>query len=135
MKIFGHPWLKSERFVPVDTIEEIGRTPPSSVLLFGEGENTPALIRYCQEQALPFALETTDTRMVLIAHQAGARYILTQDAFAEEFQKLAQHYLFDTEILVVIEKEEEIVKYAHRGIDGVLFASSILTKPKSANAK
>jgi hypothetical protein len=135
MKIIGHPWLESERFVPIDTIEAIKDTAPASILLLGEGEETRSLIRYCRKQALPFALKTEDTKMMLIAHQSGARYILTQGEYADTFQKLAQHYLFDTEILVVIEKEEEIVEYAHRGIDGVIFASAISNSTRSADAQ
>ena len=92
MKIIGHPWIESERFVVVRTIEAIKKSLPASILF---------------------------------AHALGARYILSGEKNAEAFQAVAQHYLFDMEILVLIHHEEEIEKYALMGIDGVIFASSI----------
>jgi hypothetical protein len=40
-------------------------------------------------------------------------------------QPIAQEYLFDSKVLVLIHDEKEIVKIARSGIDGVLFAEAI----------
>ena len=134
MKIIGHPWIESERFVVVESEEEIKKTPAGSVLLFSDMENSIGLLHYCRKQGLPFAVETTELKTMLFAHMLGARYILTVDKEAEAFQAVAQHYLFDTEILVSIRDENEIESYAIMGIDGVILASSIERRGEAADA-
>ncbi|MEA3418702.1 MAG: hypothetical protein U9Q90_04810 [Campylobacterota bacterium] len=125
MKIIGHPWIECERFVVVNSLEEIKKSPAGSVLLFGDLANSIVLLRYCRNEDLPFAVETGDVKSALFAHALGARYILLENRLAKEIQALAQHYLFDTEILVMIRDDHEIERYAKMGIDGVIFASSI----------
>jgi len=135
MKIIGHPWIESERFIAVESKDEIKRTPAGSVLLFAELESSIDLLHYCREQGLPFAVETETLKTMLFAQALGARYILTANKEAEVFQAVAQHYLFDMEILVSIGDESEIESYANMGIDGVIFASSIERKGKAADAE
>lgn len=125
MKIIGHPWIESEHFVAACSIDEIKKSQAASVLLFPDIEKSIDLLHYCRREGLPFAVETGDLRNALFAHALGARYILTEVKAAKEFQAVAQHYLFDTEILVLIRDDSEIEYYAKLGIDGVIFASSI----------
>ena len=125
MKIIGHPWIESERFVSVDSIDEIKRSPAASILLFGEIEDSIDMLRYCRDQGLPFAVESDRLNSLLFAHLFGARYIISSGNDVEEFQAVAQHYLFDMEILAAIDDENEIEKYARLGIDGVIFKSYI----------
>ena len=135
MKIIGHPWIESERFIAVKRREEIGSTPAGSVLLFDDIENSIDLLHYCREQGLPFAVETGELRLMLLARALGACYVLAADESAEEFQAVAQHYLFDMEIIVRIDDESGIESCARRGIDGVVFASSIRSAAKEADAR
>jgi hypothetical protein len=125
MKIIGHPWIESERFIVVSSVNEIKKSPAASILLFRGIEHSIELLYYCRDEGLPFAVETEELKSMLFAHALGARYILTRDKEAEAFQAVAQHYLFDTEILVSIDEESEIEPYAKMGIDGVIFASFI----------
>ena len=125
MKIIGHPWIESDKFVAVQSVDEIKKSPSSSILLFGDLEDSIDLLHYSRDQGLPFAVEAKDLKSLLFAHALGARYILAGNKEAEEFQAVAQHYLFDTEILAVIQDEDGIESYAKMGIDGVIFASSI----------
>ena len=125
MKIIGHPWIKSEEFVAVKSLEDIKRSKASSVLVFYSLDDNTELIRYCSEQDLPFALKTSDLKYVLIAQEFGCKYILADKSEAEEFQAVAQHYLFDMQILAVINDEDEIAEYARMGVDGVIFSSHI----------
>lgn len=126
MKIIGHPWIVSERFAEVDSIEKIAATPAGTVLLIDDLATSVDLLHYCQREGLPFALRSGDIKTALFAHALNARYILATKEQAPEIQKLAQHYLFDTQILVEITDEEEIELFARMGIDGVLFASAII---------
>lgn len=115
-------------------MEEIERSPAASVLLFSDIETSIDLIHYCREQRLPFALETEELKSMLFAQALGAGYILTGGDSADSFQSVAQHYLFDMQIAVVIQGEEEIEHYAALGIDAVVFASSIQRRGGLKNA-
>ena len=125
MKIIGHPWIESDRFIVVSSVDEIKKSPAASILLFKDIGHSIKLLHYCRDEGLPFAVETKELKSMLFAHALGARYILVGAKEAEAFQALAQHYLFDTEILVSIDEESEIESYAKMGIDGVIFASFI----------
>ena len=134
MKIIGHPWIESECFVRVNSADEIKKSPAASVLLFDGIESSIDLLRYCHTQGLPFAVETDELKSMLFAQALGAGYILAGSESVEEFQAVAQHYLFDMQIAAVIRDESEIEHYARVGIDAVIFASSIQRSGEVADA-
>lgn len=125
MKIIGHPWIESERFVQVDAIEKITSTPAGSVLLISDLDTSIDLLHYCEREGLPFALRARDIKTALFAHALHARYVIVEKEIAEVIQGLAQNYLFDTQIIVEIQNESEIEDYARMGIDGVTFPAAI----------
>ena len=125
MKIIGHPWIESERFVMVDSIEKIAGSPAGTVLLFDDLATSIELLHYCKREGLPFALRAGEVKTALFAHALNARYIIAEREMAQAIQKLAQHYLFDTQILVEISDESEIETYAKMGLDGVIFPAAI----------
>ncbi len=125
MKIIGHPWIESECFVTVDSMEKIVGSPAGSILLFNNLGASIELLHYCQREGLPFALRAGEVKTALFAHALNARYIIAERETAEAIQKLAQHYLFDTQILVEISDESEIETYAEMDLDGVIFPAAI----------
>ena len=125
MKIIGHPWIESERFVTVDSMEKIMGSPAGSVLLFDDLSVSIELLHYCQREGLPFALRAGESKTALFAHALNARYVIAEKVIAQAIQELAQNYLFDTQILVEIQNENEIEKYARMGIDGVIFSAAV----------
>ena len=125
MKIVGHPWIESEHFVTVDSTEKIIKSPAGSILLVDDLGVSMELLHYCQKQGLPFAIRAGDIKTALFAHALNARYIITEPESAQAIQKLAQHYLFDTQILVEISDENEIETYAKMSLDGVIFPAAI----------
>ncbi|MEA3491548.1 MAG: hypothetical protein U9R27_06575 [Campylobacterota bacterium] len=126
MKIIGHPWVESELFVVVDSVEKIRESPAGSILLFDDMRESIELLHYCRREGLPFAVRVIDLKMALFAHALNARYIIAMSSIAVEVQALAQNYLFDTQIVVEIADESQIEIYAKQGIDGVIFSSAIL---------
>jgi len=125
MKIVGHPWIESERFMAVDSMEKITGSPAASILLFDDLPGSIELLHYCQKEGLPFALRAGEAKTALFAHALNARYVIAEQAIVQSVQELAQNYLFDTQILVEIQNENEIDKYARMGIDGVIFSAAI----------
>ncbi len=127
MKIFGHPWIESEDFVEIDSLLAIKQTKPASILLFDDMKHSIELLHYCQREALPTALRVDEIKHAIFANLLNVGYIITPPKKASEIQALAQHYLFDTQVVVEIESEDEIERYAKMGIDGVIFATAIIS--------
>jgi hypothetical protein len=122
MKIFGHPWFHSEEFYPVSSILDIKKTPPNSTVLLSPLSFSLELAHYCNQNSIAYVLEVRSIKEALFANQMGCRYIVTEKPLAKEIMPIAQHYLFDTQILAKIKDESEIEEIAKEGIDGVIFA-------------
>jgi len=125
MLIFGHPWVESSRFVKAFSTEEIGKSSPKDVLLLEPLNVSIDLVRHCQANGLAFAVTIGTLKEAILANALGAAYIVCQHEQAIEVQKVAEEYLFDTRILVLVESDREIETMARFGIDGVIFPAAI----------
>lgn len=119
MQIFGHPWIESKTFYPVNSEEEIKATPPNSLLQLQPLEKSLALAKHCQKNALAYVLEISSIEEAIFANLLNASYVLCEKELAKELMPMAQNYLFDTRVLATI-KENEIEEMAKRGVDGVV---------------
>ena len=124
MKIFGHPWLPTEKFYPVASIDDIAKTPANSTVLLSPLSFSLELAHYCNKNSISYLLEVRNIKDALFANQMGCTYILTEKSLAKELMPIAQNYLFDTQILAKIKDESEIEELAKDGIDGVIFAKT-----------
>ena len=119
MKIFGHEWIESEKFYEVSSLEEIAKTPANSLLLLKSLPTSLELAKHCQTNALPYALEISSIEEAVFANLLNARYVVCKKALAKELMPIAQNYLFDTQVLAIINKNE-IEEMAKCGVDGVI---------------
>jgi len=125
MLIFGHPWVESSRFVKVFSIDEIEKSRSGDVILLEPLNVSIDLARHCQKNDLPFAVTVSCTREAIFANALGAAFIIAEHEQAITIQKIADDYLFDTKILVLIEDEKRIENMVRFGIDGVIFPAAI----------
>jgi len=126
MEIIGHPWIESKRFVKVFSLEEISRTQAGDVILLEPFNVSIEMARYCREHQLPYAVTVTSIREAIFANALGAAYLIAEHEQAIAIQKIADEYLFDTKVLVLIEEEKRIDTMARFGIDGVIFPAAIV---------
>ena len=119
MKIFGHPWLESEAFYAVFSIEEIAQTPANSLLKLTDLPKNLALAKHCQKNTLRYALEISSIEEAMFANLLNATYLLCEKELAKKLMPIAQHYLFDTQVLAYI-KEDAIEEMAQSGVDGIV---------------
>ncbi len=126
MKIFGHPWIMSPSFVAVGSQEEIASTPAGSILLFDDLAAQIGVVHYAAREGVAFAIRVCDVTTALLAHALGANYIIASAVAVPRVQQLAQHYLFDTQILVEIADESGIEVYADMGVDGVILPAALI---------
>ena len=125
MIIIGHPWVESSRFRKVFSLEDIQKSSANEVVLLEPLSDSHALASHCQKNNIPFAVVVNTLDEALFSNALGAKYIVTQEDDAKTIQPVAQEYLFDTRVLVLIQNEKEIEKIARAGVDGVLFIEAI----------
>lgn len=125
MIIIGHPWIKSTQFCKVFSLENISQCTTDAIALLEPLVDSYKHAQYCQSNAIAFAVVVSTLDDALFANALGAKYIICEEEVALMIQPIAQEYLFDTRILVLIHAEKEISKIARGGIDGVIFAEAI----------
>lgn len=122
MIVIGHKLINSPIFYYVKNIDSIKSTPSNSIILIDFHMD---LIEYCVNNNLKFALHVKSIKELVFANNFEASYILVEEALAQNAQKIANEYLFDSKILVKIKDEEKIEELALQGIDGVIFPEGI----------
>jgi hypothetical protein len=125
MIIVGHPWVASPTFKKVFNSEEIGKLAEEEIALLEPLPESIKMAHYCQERGRPFAITVNEIRNALFANALGATYIVCQQEDAMEIQPIAERYLFDAKVLVLVEDEKEIERMARFSIDGVIFPQAI----------
>jgi len=67
----------------------------------------------------------TGLENALFANALGAKYMICEEDTALIVQPIAQNYLFDSRLLVLIQDDKKISKIAREQVDGVIFAEAI----------
>jgi hypothetical protein len=117
MILIGFEHIPHQKLEKVDSIEDISKTQANSVVLF---EYDQELLNYCFENSLPSAVKITTVLQGLYCHNLGAKYIIVEDNLALAIQDIADHYLFDSKILVEVDDQNKIESYAKQHMDGVI---------------
>lgn len=123
MIILGHKDIKNIDLFEVQSIDSIKQTPSNSTILISL--QSKDIIEFAKENQIKFALHVSTLKEVVFAHLFRASYILVDKNLCENAQKIANEYLYDAKILVKIDDEIDIEKYALLGIDGVIFPQAI----------
>ena len=126
MLFFGHRFIPSEPFYHVSDIDAIVKTPPSAFLLIDFSEDNLDIISHAKSNNITFALRVDEITQLLYGSSLGAAFVLVPKPLAKTAQDIAENYLFDAKILVMIEEESEIEELALLGIDGVIFGNAII---------
>jgi len=126
MLLFGHRFIKSEKFYHISDVDAIMNTPPNSIIYVEFDEKNLDIISFLQLNSIQFVLHVNSLREAVYAYNLGASYIATKAKLVQEIQKLAEEYLFDAKVLVHVKEESEIEYFASMGIDGVIFPMAII---------
>jgi len=125
MILIGHPWVKSPEFCRVFSQDDIKASKPDQIVLLEPLVDSHKLAQYCQENKIVYAVVVNTIDDAIYANALGASYMICEEDAALMIQPIAETYLFDTKVLVLIHNEKEIAKIARGGIDGVVFAGAI----------
>ena len=126
MLIFGHRFIPSISFYHLFDIDSITNTPPSSIIHTEFNEENLDIITHAQLNQIDISIYVKNITEIVYASSFGASFIVVDINLAKDAQKIANEYLFDAKILVMIEDESEIEKLALLGVDGVIFPNAIV---------
>jgi hypothetical protein len=126
MLIFGHTYLKSERFYHIHDVDSILQTPSNSLLFIEFDEQNLDVIEYMKDNGLSYALEVKTLKEAIFAEYLNAKYLICTKEIVKSIQDRAEHYLFDAKVLCRIEEDYEIEALAISGVDGVIFSDAVI---------
>ena len=126
MIFFGHRFLKSENFYHIFDIDSIAHTPVASTIYIEFDEKNLDIINHAVLNSVKIAVFVKNVTEILYASSLGASYIVMEKELAKTAQNIAENYLFDAKIVVLIEDEDEIEELALLGVDGVIFSGAII---------
>lgn len=122
MIIIGYEDLPCEKFVKIQNLEDIKNTNPNEIVWFESKEYSTKFALHCKENNIPYAVKIINIKDLVIYSNLCAKYILISEKYlAEQSQKIANEYFFDSKILYIINDEGSIENAAILGIDGVIF--------------
>lgn len=122
MIIIGDELIKHETITKISSINEILNTSSLEVLIFEYNED---LMKYCFENNLNFGVIVSNLKDSIYANALKSKYIIANLDLAITIQKIAENYMFDSRVLVIIESNENIEAVALNHIDGVIYNNLI----------
>jgi Ni2+-binding GTPase involved in maturation of urease and hydrogenase len=118
MIILGHPILNCETFFKIENTSDIKNTTPNSVVLTTYNLET---INYCFKNNIPCGVFINSIKEAIFSNNLRAKYLICEDNMGKNIQQIAENYMFDSKVIVVIDDDEGIEKIAKDGIDGVIY--------------
>jgi hypothetical protein len=118
MIFLGDALIPCELTQRVQNIEDITHTKPNSTIIFTYDES---LMSYCFENNISFAVIVQSIKEGLYCNALRAKYIICQNNLAKAMQTVAQNYLFDSKVLVIIHSNDDLEAIAKDEIDGVIY--------------
>lgn len=126
MLLFGHPYVASETFYHIESLEAVRKTPPNSlVTLFFTPENLD-LIEHLRNHGIRFALHIESVTDAVIGENLRATYLIVSPKNGKEIQSVAEHYLFDAKVLGYVDDMGHLEKLIDLRLDGAIFADAII---------
>ena len=126
MLIYGHRFIPNTSFYHVLDIDSIANTPPSSTIHIEFSEKNLDIISHANLNSIRTSICVKNITEIIYASSLGASFIIVRSELAKSAQTLANEYLLDAKILVLIEDESEIEELAILGVDGVIFPNAIV---------
>jgi hypothetical protein len=119
MKILGDELIKFEPLFLCKSEDEISNGRQN---LFKFDRN---LVKRAVSLGASFSIFVSNLNEAIIANAAGAKFIIADIGLAKDLVKVAESYLFDALIAVLIKDEEELSELAKFNIDAAILPNAI----------
>ncbi len=124
MIIIGHELIPYKTFIKIEKIKDNLEVEEESIILF-DFYNKEVLKYISENDVSFFATKVENAIDACLANALGVKYILVEQDIASSIQKIADEYLFDSKILLIIDEEKEMSLAIKDFIDGVIFKTVI----------
>ena len=121
MIIAGHKDLDNFDIQIIKNINDIKKTKSNSIVAF---RYDLELLKYCKNNNIKSLVVINNIKEAIFSNNLEATFIVTQNK-AEQIQKIAENYMFDSKILQPIKTDDEVEDVALKGIDGVIYETII----------
>lgn len=123
MQIIGHKLIKYENFNLIQTVENILNFDN---LIFEYNEN---FIKNAKNSGKTFSVIVRNLNEAILANALNAKFIIIEKnniSITKEVVKLAEFYLFDSKIAVIIENyEKDLLNAINLRVDAVIYKNII----------
>ena len=123
MILIGDKNIPYEKITKINSIKDILSTQPNSTVLLNFDFK---ILKYTQLHDIYSAVIVNSIKDVIYSNNLEVRYIIVNNTLAKQAQKIADNYMFDSKILVIIDNEDEIEENAIDEIDGVIYLNRII---------
>lgn len=123
MQIIGHKLIKYENFNLIQTVENILNFDN---LIFEYNED---FIKNAKDNGKTFSVIARNLNEAILANALKAKFIIIEKnntSIAKEVVKLAEFYLFDSKIAIIIENyEKDLLNAINLKVDAVIYKNII----------
>ncbi|MDU7070235.1 hypothetical protein [Campylobacter ureolyticus] len=123
MQIIGHKLIEYENFNLIQTVENILNFDN---LIFEYNEN---FIKNARNSGKTYSVIVRNLNQAVLANALNAKFIIIEKnniSIAKEVVKLAEFYLFDSKVAVIIENyEKDLLNAINLRVDAVIYKNII----------
>lgn len=123
MILIGDKNIPFEEISFIDSQIQINNTKPNSTITF---DFNLTLMKYSLSNDIAYGVVINSIKEAIYANALEARYIICEKDLASKLQEIATNYLFDSKILAIIEKDNEIEELALKNIDGAFYKDLLI---------
>ncbi len=114
----GKSDLNISNIIKIKDISQIKDTKPDDIVQI---DYDIKFMRYLSNNDIDFIVKIQNRKELLYSNAIKANYILVDKSIAKKCQDIADNYMFDSKIIVLICDDNQLENMADIGIDGVLF--------------
>jgi len=118
MILIGDEHIECEKIEKISSISDISSTTSNATVLYNFDFD---ILKYTQKNHLSSAVVVKNLQEVIYSSAFDVKYIIVNKSFSKKAQNIANNYMLDSKILVVIESNDELVQNAIDEIDGVIY--------------
>jgi len=118
MILIGDKNIECESIQKITSISDILSTPSNTTILY---DFDFEILRHTQKNNVNSCVVSTNLQEVIYASNFAVKYIVVKKSISKQAQDIANNYMLDSKILVIIDTDDEIVDNALDEIDGVIY--------------
>ena len=118
MILVGDEHIKYNTIEKISNIDDIKSTKSNNTLLIDFNFD---IMKYCQKNGLNYIVKVSTIQEVIYANSLDAMFMVADQDIVIQAQQMANHYIFDTKILIAIDSSSDIEWVAFKEIDGAIY--------------